>query len=386
MMLRSVLASSALLATTSLISPALADDPLRVVASFSILGDMVEVVGGDAVAVTTIVGRGEDAHVYEPVPTDAANVAEADLIFVNGLSFEGSIERLIEASGTTAPVAVASVGINVLMTDEDDHSDHSDHDDHDDHNHDEHAHDDHDDHDHDEHAHDDHDDHDHDEHAHDDHDDDHDHDDHDHDEHAHDDDGHDDHDHDEHAHDDHHDHDHGPEDPHAWQSLDAAQIYAANIADALCDLDADSCETFEANAAAYGEQLEALHQQYEAQFSDLEASERVFITAHQAFGYLARDFDFTILSPQGLSTESEASAADVARLIDQIRETGAQALFVEANADPRLLEQIASETGVSVSDTPLYSDWLSDEDGPAATYLAMMTHNLNALVAALVTN
>ncbi|MGD1887251.1 MAG: metal ABC transporter solute-binding protein, Zn/Mn family [Cohaesibacteraceae bacterium] len=360
MMLRSVLASSALLATTSLISPALADDPLRVVASFSILGDMVEVVGGDAVAVTTIVGRGEDAHVYEPVPTDAANVAEADLIFVNGLSFEGSIERLIEASGTTAPVAVASVGINVLMTDEDDHSDHSDHDDHDDHNHDEHAHDDHDD--------------------------DHDHDDHDHDEHAHDDDGHDDHDHDEHAHDDPHDHDHGPEDPHAWQSLDAAQIYAANIADALCDLDADSCETFEANAAAYGEQLEALHQQYEAQFSDLEASERVFITAHQAFGYLARDFDFTILSPQGLSTESEASAADVARLIDQIRETGAQALFVAATAAPRLLEQIASETGVSVSDTPLYSDWLSDEDGPAATYLAMMTHNLNALVAALVTN
>ena len=369
MMFRSVFASAALLTTTALAAglatPAHASEPIRVVASFSILADMVNVVGGDAVTVTSLVGPNEDAHVFEPVPADAATVAEADLIVVNGLGFEGSIDRLIEASGTSATVAVASEGIDVLMSDDDGHVDHA-RDDHDDHGHDAHGHE--------EHAHDDHAHHDHS------------HDDHGHDEHAHDDHGHDDHGHDDHAGHDHAGHDHGPEDPHAWQSLDAAQIYVANIAHALCDLNSDACSVFEANAAAYAQELEALHTRYQTTFDSLEPSERVFITGHEAFGYLARDFGFTVLSPQGMSTESEASAADVARLIDQIREEGARALFVEAIADPRLLQQIADETGLSVSSVPLYSDALSEEGGPAATYLAMMTHNLETLAAALVTN
>ena len=385
MMFRSVFASAALLTTTALAAglatPAHASEPIRVVASFSILADMVNVVGGDAVTVTSLVGPNEDAHVFEPVPADAATVAEADLIVVNGLGFEGSIDRLIEASGTSATVAVASDGIDVLMSDDDGHVDHA-RDDHDDHGHDAHGHDDH---GHEEHAHDH--DHGHEEHGHDDHaHHDHSHDDHGHDEHAHDDHGHDDHGHDDHAGHDHAGHDHGPEDPHAWQSLDAAQIYVANIAHALCDLNSDACSVFEANAAAYAQELEALHTHYQATFDSLEPSERVFITGHEAFGYLARDFGLTVLSPQGMSTESEASAADVARLIDQIREEGARALFVEAIADPRLLQQIADETGLSVSSVPLYSDALSEEGGPAATYLAMMTHNLETLAAALVTN
>ncbi|WP_375570791.1 zinc ABC transporter substrate-binding protein [Ahrensia marina] len=374
--MRSSIVALTLLSTTSLASA----DSLDVVASFSILADMTRVVGGDHVSVTSLVGPGEDAHVYQPIPTDVVAVTGADLVITNGLGFEGFLERLIEASDSQATIVTASTGIDVIEVGEDDHHDHDDHDDHahahdDDHNHD-HAHDDHDDHGHDDHAHDDHghDDHDHD-HAHDDdHDHDHGHDD----EHAHDDHGHEDHDHHDHAH---HDHDHGPNDPHAWQSLDAAQIYVANIADGLCEALPGHCDEFTANAQAYASELEALEANWEAALADVAVDGRTIITSHDAFGYLARDFDLTILAAQGMSTESEASAADVAAIIDQILETGARALFVENISDPRLIEQIADETGLTVTGT-LYSDALSVE-GEASTYLGMMASNLRAISEAL---
>lgn len=366
--MRSSIVALTLLSTTSLASA----DSLDVVASFSILADMTRAVGGDHVAVTSIVGPGEDAHVYQPVPTDVVAVTGADLVITNGLGFEGFLERLIEASDTQATIITASTGIDVIEVGEDDHDDHDYHDDH--------AHDDDHGHDHDDHAHDD--DHDHD-HA---HDDDHGHDDHGHDDHKHAHDDHDDHahdDHDDHGHDDHahHDHDHGPNDPHAWQSLDAAQIYVANIAEGLCEALPGHCDEFTANAEAYAAELEALEGEWEAALADVSMDGRTIIASHDAFGYLARDFDLTILSPQGMSTESEASAADVAAIIDQIQETGARALFVENISDPRLIEQIADETGLTVTGT-LYSDALAVE-GEAATFLGMMQSNLRAISEAL---
>jgi len=344
--MRSSIVALTLLSTTSLASA----DSLDVVASFSILADITGVVGGDHVSVTSLVGPGEDAHVYQPVPTDVVAVAGADVVITNGLGFEGFLDRLIEASDTQATIITASTGIDVIEVGEDDHHDHDDHN--------EHAHDDHG-----------HDEHDHDEHAHDDHG----HDEHDHDEHAHDDHGHEDHGHD--------DHDHGPNDPHAWQSLDAAQIYVANIADGLCEALPDHCGEFTANAQAYSAELEALEAEWDAALADVSMDGRTIITSHDAFGYLARDFDLTILAAQGMSTESEASAADVATLIDQIRETSARALFVENVSDPRLLQQIADETGLDVSGT-LYSDALA-VDGDASTYLGMMETNLRAISEAL---
>lgn len=349
--MRSSIVALTLLSTTSLASA----DSLDVVASFSILADMTRVVGGDHVSVTSLVGPGEDAHVYQPIPRDVVDVSGADLVITNGLGFEGFLERLIDASDTQATIITASTGIDVIEVGEDDHHDHDDHDDHDEHAHDDHGHDEH---DHDEHA--------HDEHAHDDH--------------GHDDHGHDEHAHDEHGHDD-HGHDHGPNDPHAWQSLDAAQIYVANIANGLCDALPAHCDEFTANAEAYAAELEALEADWEAALTDVAMDGRTIITSHDAFGYLARDFDLTILTPQGMSTESEASAADVAAIIDQIQDTGARALFVENISDPRLIEQIADETGLTVTGT-LYSDALSVE-GDASTYLGMMASNLRAISKAL---
>lgn len=100
-------------------SPSWAADKLRVVATFTVLGDMVKNVGGERVALTTLVGPDGDAHVYEPTPADARALAQANLVLVNGLGFEGWIDRLVKASGYKGPVVVASEGIALLRTEED---------------------------------------------------------------------------------------------------------------------------------------------------------------------------------------------------------------------------------------------------------------------------
>jgi zinc/manganese transport system substrate-binding protein len=101
--------------------------PLTVVASFTVLGDLTQQIGGDDVAVTTLVGADGDTHVYQPTPNDAKALKEADLIVVNGLGFEGWINRLVESSGTKAPVVTASQGIAKTLTikeEEDSHDEH----------------------------------------------------------------------------------------------------------------------------------------------------------------------------------------------------------------------------------------------------------------------
>ena len=116
--------------------------------------------------------------------------------------------------------------------------------------------------------------------------------------------------------------------------------------------------------------------------STIPDNRRVVITSHDALQYFGRDYGLTFLAPQGLSTESEASAKEVAGLIKQIRKEGIKAVFVENIADSRLIEQIANETGANIGGK-LYSDALSGSDGPASTYLKMLRHNSATLVSAL---
>ena len=88
-----------------------ANAQLNVIASFSILGDLVKNVGGDRTVVGTLVGPNGNAHIYSPSPADAKKLADANIVFVNGLGFEGWLERLVKASGTKAPIIVATKGI-----------------------------------------------------------------------------------------------------------------------------------------------------------------------------------------------------------------------------------------------------------------------------------
>ncbi|MFO7307381.1 MAG: metal ABC transporter substrate-binding protein [Pseudomonadota bacterium] len=279
---------------------------VKVVATFSILGDFVRQVGGDRIDLTVLVGRNGDTHVYSPSPADARSLAEAKVIFVNGLRFEGWIDRLVEASGTSATVVEAAAKVKPLEMD-DDHGHHDD-----DHNH----------------------------------------------------------------------HAHGGLDPHAWQDVANAKLYVAAIRDGLTAVDPAGREVYATNAEAYLAKLDALEAEVKAAVAAIPPARRKVITSHDAFGYFARAYGLTFVAPQGVSTDAEASARDVGRIIRQIKRDKIPAVFLENVTDPRLVERIARETGATIGGR-LYSDALSDENGPAGTYIAMMEHNIKALSAAL---
>ena len=285
---------------------AAAEARLKAVATFSILADLVSQVGGERVAVTSLVGPDADAHGYSPAPSDARRVAEADLVVVNGLGFEGWIERLIRASGTKAPVVTASRGVTTIPGSED--------------------------------------------------------------------------------HDHGHGHSHGESDhpdPHAWQSVANVKRYVANIRDALAKADPDHAAAYAANAAAYTGKLDALEADIRTGLAVIPEAQRRIITTHDSFGYYAVAYGLRFLAPQGVSTNSEAGPKDVARIIRQIRRDKVPAVFVESIADPRLMQQIARESGARVGGR-IFSDALSGPDGPAPTYLDMMRANLKAFREALI--
>ncbi|MDH7799804.1 MULTISPECIES: metal ABC transporter substrate-binding protein [unclassified Beijerinckia] len=276
-----------------------AETKLPVVASFSILGDLVRQVGGDRVALDVLVGPGADAHVYAPTPNDAKKLTLAKVVFVNGIRFEGWMDRLVRSSGTKALVVTATKGVKPLtMTER------------------------------------------------------------------------------------HAGHNHSASDPHAWQDVANTKLYVANIRDALIDADAAGAEGYRARAEAYLKQLDTLDADVRTGLAAIPAERRRIITTHDAFGYFGAAYNMTLISPQGVSTESEASAQDVARIIRQIRQEKVPAVFVENISDPRLAERIAGETGARIGGT-LYSDSLSVAGGPASTYIEMMRHNLGELVKAL---
>lgn len=293
---------------TALALPARAEgEKLSVVATFSIIGDFARAVGGDRVEVRTLVGPNGDAHVYEPRPADAIAIARADVVLVNGLMFEGFLSRLIEASGTSAPVVELTEGAEILRDPDGGHY---------------------------------------------------------------------------HYYGDRAVFHEAPYDAHAWQSVANAKVYVQNIARALCASDAEGCPSYEENAQAYLGELTALDSEVRQAVDAIPEDRRVAVVAHNAFRYFERDYGVTFLAPQGVSTESEASAADVASLIREIRERRAAAVFAENIADARLVEQIASEAGLALGGT-LYSDALSEPNGPASTYVELMRHNVTTIAAAL---
>lgn len=298
-MLWGAMASQATLAQTT---PA-----IQAVASFSILGDIVQQVGGPRVKVHVLVGHGSDAHVFQPTPSQAKVVSQADVVFSNGLGFEGWISRLLGTANYKGPHVVVSQGIQALAA----QSSH----------------------------------------------------------------GH----HKPHAKGHHH---HGDLDPHAWQSVKHVITYTQNIAKGLCAVDAPACPTYQRNAADYIAQLNTLDSDIRAAWTGIPVSQRQVITSHDAFAYYAKAYGVTFFSPQGVSTESAASAKGVGLLIRQIKKENIKALFVENISDPRLIAQIGRETGVMPSGK-LYSDSLSGPEGAAPDYIAMMRANTRALTAAV---
>lgn len=269
-----------------------------VVATFSILGDLIRNVGGNEVEVATLVGPNADVHVYSPTPADARSLAAAKAVFVNGLGLEGWMTRLIAASGTKATVVVCSDGIKPLKTEDLQRA--------------------------------------------------------------------------------------GDVvmDPHAWQSVANAKIYVANIRDGLSHAEPSKKDIYYANAASYLGKLDTLEKEVKEVIGRIPPERRKVITTHDAFGYFADAYGMQFISPEGVSTEAEPSARDVAKIIAQIKKQNIPAVFLENVVDPRLLQQIASETGAKIGGT-LYSDALSEANGPAASYIELMRNNIRQFAKAL---
>jgi len=288
--------------------PVRADERIEVVATFTILADLVRNVGGDRVEVTTLVGPNADTHVYTPSPSDARKVAAARLIVLNGLGLEGWLGRLVKSSGGAAQSVIASEGITPLKPSHDDHDDH------------------------------------------------------------------------EHGHD--HGHAHGDVDPHAWQSVSNVKRYVENIRRALAEADPAGAEIYRANAERYATRLDALDQEIRSTVARIPEDRRKVISTHEAFDYFAKAYGIRFVAPQGVSTDSEPSARDVAAIIRQIKKEKIPAVFLENISDPRLIERIAAETGARIGGT-LYSDSLTDEKGEAPTYIDMVKHNIRTIADAL---
>ena len=283
------------------LAPAMAQEKLPVVASFSIVGDLVQQIGGNRVNVTTIVGPDADAHGYQPKPGDAKAVAAARILFVNGLGFDNWMQRLQKSSGSKAQLVVVSTGIVPLKEQGKGHG---------------------------------------------------------------------------------HGHDHGSVDPHAWHDVANLKRYATTIRDALVAADPAGKADYDARLAVYETALTALDTEIKTAVAAIPADRRKIVTAHDAFGYFGRAYGIAFLAPQGVSTETQPSAQDIARIIRFIRETKAPAVFIETISDPRQMERIAQESGAKIGGK-LYSDALSPPNGPAGTTIDMIRTNIRELNKAL---
>ncbi|MEA2840764.1 MAG: zinc/manganese transport system substrate-binding protein [Methylobacteriaceae bacterium] len=284
-----------------------ADDKIPVVATFSVIADMVTQIAEDRVPLTTIVGPDGDSELYRPTMADAKAVAEAKIVFMNGINdeFEPWLEPLLKQAKFAGAKVVVSRGAKILAASEEN----------------------------------------------------------------------------------------APSgkpmpaalDQHAWLDPKNAIVYVKNIAEALAKQDAANASSYQARAAAYTDELKALDAWAKAEIAAIPAGKRRIISSHDSLEYLARAYNITLISVNGWTNNAEPSAAELARLTQQIRKERARALFLDSITDPRVMQRIGQEAGVSIGDT-LYGDALSKPGGPADTYVKMIRHDIAALKAGMLKN
>ncbi|MBP6393581.1 MAG: zinc ABC transporter substrate-binding protein [Neisseria sp.] len=284
-------------------SGALYAAPMPVVASFSILGDVAQQIGGERVAVQSLVGANQDAHAYNLTSSDIKKIREARLVLLNGLGLEkAELQRAVKQSKVAS--AEATAGIKPLAADEHHHE----------HNH-----------------------------------------------------G--------------HDHDHGEFDPHVWNDPVLMQRYAANVAIALIKADPAGSRYYQQRFKDYQNVLNQLNNYANQQFGAVAPAKRKVLTGHDSFAYLGKRYQVKFISPQGVSSEAEPSARQIAAIIRQIKAENVKAVFTENIKDGRMIARIAKETGVKVSGG-LYADALSS-GAPAGTYADMFRYNVRVMSEAM---
>ncbi|MDO5058861.1 MAG: zinc ABC transporter substrate-binding protein [Neisseria sp.] len=280
-----------------------AAEPLNVVSSFSILGDVAKQIGGDKVAVSNLVGFDQDTHAYHLTSGDIKKLRSAKLVLLNGLGLEnGDVVRAVKQGKLN--YAEAAAGIKAMSADS----------------------------------------------------------------------------HHEHSH-DHHDHDHGHYDPHVWQDPVLMKQYAANVAAALSKTDPANQTYYRQRLNAYTQELVKLDNYAKTKFNAVPAAKRKVLTGHDAFAYMGKRYGIRFIAPQGVSSEAEPSAKQVAAIIRQMKAQKISAVFAENIKDTRMVSRIAKETGSKVGGK-LYSDALSRSNG-AGSYIGMYRYNVDVLSAAM---
>ena len=284
-------------------SGALYAAPMPVVASFSILGDVAQQIGGERVAVQSLVGANQDAHAYNLTSSDIKKIREARLVLLNGLGLEkAELQRAVKQSKVAS--AEATAGIKPLAADE---------------HHDEHG--------------------------------------------------------------DDHDHDHGEFDPHGWNDPVLMQRYAANVAIALIKADPAGSRYYQQRFKDYQNVLNQLNNYANQQFGAVAPAKRKVLTGHDSFAYLGKRYQVKFISPQGVSSEAEPSARQIAAIMRQIKAENVKAVFTENIKDGRMIARIAKETGVKVSGG-LYADALSSGP-PPGTDADMFRYNVRVVTPAM---
>jgi zinc/manganese transport system substrate-binding protein len=286
---------------------AAAADKIKVVATFSVIGDMVTNVAGDLIDLVTIVGPDGDSEEYEPTAADIPKIAGARILFMNGLNddFEPWLPNLMAQAKFTGAKVIVSRGIKALSAEDE--------------------------------------------------------------------------------------HPMGGKpkavalDQHAWMIPHNGIIYVKNITDALARIDPANADTYRTRAASYTQQLRDLDNWAHAEMADVPTAKRRVLSSHDSLQYLATTFGITMISVNGWTNKSEPSAADLARLTDQIRREHVKALFLDSITDPRAMERISKETGAEIGGT-VYGDALSKPDGEAGTYIDMIRHDISTLKAGMLLN
>ena len=302
-MLRWLIALAALLAA----SPAGAADQITVVATFSVIADMLANVGGDRIDIRTIVGAGGDCELYQPTPADVATIASARAVFINNLNeeFEPWLEPLLKQARFKGTKVVVSRNVRTLTAEEEHPVS-------------------------------------------------------------------------------------GRQlptaiDQHAWLDPRNGVVYVHNIAAALERLDPADAAEYRARAATYAKQIQVVDNWAREEIASVPAEKRRALASHDSLQYIANAYGITLLAVNGWTNRTEPSAAELAKLAQQIRATRVKALFLDSITDPRATQRIAGETGAVIGGT-LYGDALSAAPGEADSYIEMLRHDVSTLKAGMLAN
>lgn len=295
-------AAGALLLACSASAPTREDGRIRAVATIGMIADVVGQVAGDRVEVQGLMGPGVDPHLYKARAGDVRKLANADIVFFNGLHLEAAMGEVLEGMDAWVPTVAVTDRIERERL-------------------------------------------------------------------------------------------HAPPefqgnwDPHVWFDVTMWMSAVDVIRDALIELDPGGAAHYRQNAEAYLAELRELDAWVRERVAELPADRRVLITAHDAFGYFGRAYDFEVRGLQGISTASEAGTADVQALAEEIARRRIPAIFVETSISQRTIEAVqaaVSARGFEVSiGGSLYSDAMGDAGTAEGTYIGMVRHNVNVVVDAL---